>query len=124
MGGFTYGGIDVGRPGISAGGVLGRANGGAARAATAAPATSGGGDAGTAHPGGMPVVTVLLGFAGIILAMHLLRRQSSHLQATTFGFSWYAAIMIALVVIVGVNVLKIVANKVNLGPVTTVINAV
>jgi hypothetical protein len=131
-GGYTWGGIDVGTPGIApGGGVLGRAGGGNARAATSSPAPAGGSgqssgssSSSTGHMGGVPVVATLLGFAGVLFALWLLRRNSSHLQANTFGVNWYGVLVLALVVVLGVNILKIVANKFPLGPLTTVINAV
>jgi hypothetical protein len=128
MGGFSYGGIDVRSTGMSRSGVLGRTNNTNAQAAErgSAGASAAGGDtgAGAMHPGGLGVVATLIGFAGILFALYLARRNSEYLQRTTFGLNWYSTVTVTLVAVIGIVLLKALVNKVNLGPVTTVVNAV
>ena len=127
MGGFSYGGIDVRSAGVSRNGVLGRTNNTNAQAAERGQSggtAAGDPGAGAMHPGGMGVVTVLLGMAGILFALYLARRNSEYLQRTTFGLNWYTTIVTGLLAIVFIVLAKLAVNKFPMGPVTTVINAV
>lgn len=75
-----------------------------------------------AVPGG--VLTVVLGLLGLAGALWLARKNSPYLQQNTLGLNTFNVITIGIVASVFIILAKIGVNKLPLGPVTTVVNAI
>ena len=72
--------------------------------------------------GGAPHLT-LVGVAGLLLLMWFIRRQSSHLQATTFGINLFNLLTVTFTAILGIVLLKVLFTKFPIPGVTSLVMA-
>lgn len=73
--------------------------------------------------GGSPQI-VLIGFAGILVLLWFVRKQSSHLQSEAFGINLFNLLTITITAIVGIVLFKVLFNRVPVPGVTSLVNAV